>query len=315
MTDIVSRKLKDVQDELHEWIAVDNILRNKERNGDLSKSEVTRLNQVEKFLDEIEAREKFWRARAIYQERRQNEEKTLMSFQEAGFLWIGYSTGVDCKYRGWESFSAQLDGAVVPGPEFQQAFLRTTSAFQMQRHVGRRTIINLFLSTVVLLPEFKNALRIFPALPVSIESTEGSKKRKLYGELDYTVGLGKEWDITQRGFPDELALVVVHATHSDLEGDDLQECAAQAAALYRVRKNAGKQKCAVWGVVSTAVQWKFLKIDEDGKLWLSETLSLNLRTPKDDEINNIYRVIYYIVRCCYESRTPPASPRALDTRC
>jgi len=226
MTDIVSRKLKDVQDELHEWIAVEKILRKKERTGDLSKSELKRLNQVEKFINEVEAREKFWRAQAIYQER-QNEEKTLMSFQEAGFLWIGYSTGVDCKYRGWESFSAQVAGTVVAGPDFQQAFLRTTSAFQMQTHVGRRTIINLFLSTVVLLPEFKNALRIFPALNLSIESTEGSKKRKLYGELDYSVGLSKEWDITQRGLPDELALVVVQARHSDLEGDNLQECAPE----------------------------------------------------------------------------------------
>jgi len=160
---------------------------------------------------------------------------------------------------------------------------------------------------IVLLPEFKNALRIFPEIEMSVESS-GPKKRKLNGKTDYTVGLGKDIDIFDNTPPRELHLVAIEAKNSSLDEDDLWQCVAETATLYKSRKDAGKAKCAVWGVLSNANHWKFIHIDEDGKLWRSKEFLLELRSYNQDEVLFIYRLLHYVVKCCYESCTPNPTP-------
>ena len=59
---------------------------------------------------------------------------------------------------------------------------------------------DLFISDI-----FKNTLRIFPEIEMSVESS-GPKKRKLNGKTDYTVGFGKDIDIFDNTPPRELPL-------------------------------------------------------------------------------------------------------------
>jgi hypothetical protein len=103
-------------------------------------------------------------------------------------------------------FTQQLDEAVFPSPRFENSFENISKAFHMRTEAGRRIFLNLFLSDIILLPEFKNALRIFFEMEMSVE-TKGPKKRQLNGKTDYTIGLGKDFDIMDNTPPRELHMV------------------------------------------------------------------------------------------------------------
>jgi hypothetical protein len=115
---------------------------------------------------------------------------------------------IDYKYREWTSFT--LDEDIKPSPDFKKAYENVSRAFHMRTNAGRRIFLNLFLSDIVLLPEFKNSLRIFPEIEISVESS-GPKKRKLNGKTGYTVGFGKDVDIFDNTPPRELHLVAIEA--------------------------------------------------------------------------------------------------------
>ncbi len=197
---------------------------------------------------------------------------------------------------------------MFPSAGFRESFENIARAFHLRTEAGRRIYLNLFLSDIVLRSEFKNTLRIFPEIEMSVEST-GPKKRRLNGKTDYTVGFGKHYDLFDNTPPRELHLVAIE-TKRGTDDDDLWQCAAEAAALYKSRKDAGKSKCSVWGVLSNAVDWKFIYIDEDGKLWRSEAFKLNVRVYKEEQVLFIYRFIHYVVKCCFEACSPTPIPPA-----
>ena len=227
------------------------------------------------------------------------------SFSEADSEWIQAVTGVKTTpYRKWTDYV--IDETVHPGPEFQKAFERVGKAFHQQNEAGRRIFLNLFLSDIILRPEFNEALRIFPELEVTVVETNGPKKRKLNGITDYTVGFGKGKDIFDNTIPREVHLVAVEAKTSIGE-QDLWQCVAEAASLYKTRVDAGKANKRVWGILSNAKQWQFVLIDEDGLLWQSDKFLLDLRSYDESKVLQVYRMVYYIVKCCHEACTPPPS--------
>ena len=262
------------------------------------------MEGVAKLLTVLQGQENRW-FKLVEQENK--PEETSKSFGEADAEWIASVTGISYNYREWTSFTSELDETVFPSPGFQQAYENVSKAFHMRTEAGRRIFLNLFLSDIVLLPEFKNVLRIFPEIEMSVES-KGPKKRKLNGKTDYTVGFGKDIDIFDNTPPRELHLVAIEAKNSSLDENDLWQCVAETATLYKSRKDAGKAKCAVWGVLSNATDWKFIHIDEGGKLWRSEKYLLNLRSYNQDQVLFIYRLLHYVVKCCYESCTPNSTP-------
>lgn len=81
---------------------------------------------------------------------------------------------------------------------------------------------------------------------------------------------------------------------------DLWQCVAEAAALYKTRVDAGKADKRVWGIFSNAQVWKFIFIDEKGRLWRSGPFDMDLRSYTDTEVLQVYRIVHYIVKCCYE---------------
>ena len=144
-------------------------------------------------------------------------------------------TGVNTTYRKWASFVDELESIdVMPSNRFKEAFENVSRAWYLRTEASRR----IFLEEIVLLPEIKGKLRTFPEIEMSVE-TIGPKKRKLTGKTDYTVGFGKIYDLFGKAPPRELHLVAIEAK-SNFGDDDLWQCVAEAATLYKSRKDAGK---------------------------------------------------------------------------
>ncbi len=85
---------------------------------------------------------------------------------------------------------------------------------------------------------------------------------------------------------------------------DLLQCVAEAATLYKIRVDARKAKKSAWGIVSNAETWRFIFIDEAGLLWKSDILSMPLECYDESKVLQVYRMVYYIVKCCHEACTP-----------
>ena len=294
-------ELKAVQQEIKDLLKKETRLKKKK---ELTDEEEIDLEGVAKLLTVLQGQEKYWREEVSKENK---PEETSKSFGEADAEWIASVTGINFEYREWTAFASELDETVIPSPGFKQAYENVSKAFHMRTEAGRRIFLNLFLSDIVLLPAFNNSLRIFPEIEMSVES-KGPKKRKLNGKTDYTVGFGKGIDMFDNTPPRELHLVAIEAKNSSMDDEDLWQCVAETATLYKSRKDAGKAKCAVWGVLSNATDWKFIHIDEDGKLWRSEKYLLNLRSYNQIQVLVIYRLLHYVVKCCYESSTPNPTP-------
>ncbi|KAI3656125.1 hypothetical protein MP638_007546 [Amoeboaphelidium occidentale] len=296
MSDYI-RNLEQAQQKIENLLKKETRLKKKEQKGTLTDDEEIELEGIAKLLAVLEKDKKFWQEEVS---KENVPEATSKSFGEADAEWIASVTGINYQYRQWTSFTSELDENVFPSPGFKEAYENVSKAFHMRTEAGRRIFLNLFLSDIVLLPEFTNTLRIFPEIEMSVES-KGPKKRKLNGKTDYTEGFGKGIDIFDNTPPRELHLVAIEAKNSSLEEDDLW------------KKDAGKAKCSVWGVLSNASHWKFIYIDEDGKLWRSKEFLLELRSYEEAEVLAVYRFLYYVVKCCYESCTQNTTPTASST--
>jgi len=260
------------------------------------------IEQIEDLMDLLTENAKFYTQEIIKEDSTQHRSQDL----EAVCLpLICTVTGVDRSHRGWASLPFEVDTNLVPCPQFKEEYMNATKAFHMVSHSGYRIIIDLFLSNIVLLPEFNHSLRIFPGIGMSIESNIPENPR-ICGITDYAVGLVSS-DNIRRDIPDDLGLIVMEAKNGSFECDDRCSCIAHIAALHKIRKDAGKTNCSVWGVVSMATKWMYMKLDEDGKLWESDSFWLDLEHYKQEQVFFVYRSLHYIVKSCYNScKTTPA---------
>jgi hypothetical protein len=232
------------------------------------------------------------------------QKPEAMTFKDADEEWIQSVTSVDTSLRPWTNYI--IDETIHPRPEFQKAFEEISKGVHQFTEAGRRFFLNLFLLDIIHRPEFEGNLRIFPELELSVTETNGAKKRKLNGRTDYTIGFGKGKDILSKAIPREVHLVALEAKTS-IGISDLLQCIAEAATLYKIRVDAGKAKKSVWGIISNAESWRFIFIDEAGLLRKSDLFSMPLDCYDESKVLQVYRMVYYIVKCCNEAYTPPAS--------
>ncbi|EPZ36900.1 hypothetical protein O9G_006078 [Rozella allomycis CSF55] len=231
-------------------------------------------------------------------------------FGEADDDWIESVTGIDTKRRLWNTYT--IDDSIVPSPSFKDRFDQISRVFHLEKEAGRRIYLNLFLADIVDREEFQGKLRIFPELEMSITKVVGGKRRKLGGKHDYTIGFGQGLDpFGQKTPPKELHLVAIEGSRN-WEEQNLWQCVAEAATIFRVRKDAKKAKCSVWGVLTNATDWIFIHIDEDGKLHRSDKFLLNLPYFRENEVFFIYRLLYHVVDQCFRACTPPGSEESLN---
>ena len=226
------------------------------------------------------------------------------AFSDADSTWIEELTGVDTSYREWNDY--QLDNDVHPGPEFKTAFERVGRAFHQTSKAGRRVYLNLFLSDIILRPEFEGSLRIFTELDLTVVKMENGKKRKLSGRAAYTIGFGKGKGIFDSEVPRDIHMVVVESKVG-VAYEDMPRCIAEAATVYKNLVDGGKKTTRVWGILSNAEFWTFIFINEFGQLSQSNAFVLDLCEYDEAAVLNVYRILYYIVKSCYELYTPQSS--------
>jgi hypothetical protein len=299
-------KLETVEKEIKDLLKKKTKLSKKLQTGQITDEETIELEGMDDLLKELKEDKKFWQRQV---EIGNKEETTQIieskTFKEADNEWTASVTGVNTEYREWTSYL--LDESIEPSSIFKQVFEQACQVFHMQNEASRRIILNIFLIDILSRSEFDQSLKVFPEIRMEVTQIVGHKKRRIVGDTDYTVGFGKGMDIFGKAPPKELHLVAIEAKTA-WDENSYWQCVAETATLYKSRKDARKAKCSVWGVLSNAVDWQFIFIDEDGKLWTSDKISLSLRLYKEVQVLKIYRFLYYVVKCCYEACTPTTTP-------
>ncbi|ORY38223.1 hypothetical protein BCR33DRAFT_720927 [Rhizoclosmatium globosum] len=274
-------KLNSIEAEIKdEKMKVAELKKNAKRNGGLTPAEEVELESCEDTLTDLKQSRKDWIELIGIQTQRDIKPESK-SFKDSDAEWTRSVTGVNTEYRKW---TPPLDDNVRPTEAFKAQFEDIAKFVHMKNKSGRRFFLNLFLLDIVTRVEFNG--------------------RKISGIVDYTVGLNtKGLDMFDIAPPKELHLIVTEAK-VDWGTQDFWQCVAETATLYKARKDAGKTKCSVWGVLSNAKLWQFVFINEDGILSQTGEFTLNLYVYDDDEISKVYRVLYYVVKCCFDSHTP-----------
>jgi hypothetical protein len=301
--DSLRQKIVDFNQEIKDIIEEKIRLQKKEKLGCLSDEEKIKLDGIlELFTGFRTDAESHCSYISLVME---NEEPKSKSFSEADGEWIQKVTGVNMKYRKWTDYV--IDETILPGPEFKTDFEKVSKAFHQQYETGRRIYLNLFLSDIILRPEFEETLRIFPNVEVTAVQTNGPIKHKLTGKTDYAIGFAKEKQMFDKFFPREVHLVAAQAKEDESVGDDWKQCVAQAASVHKNRVDACKINTSVWGILSNATTWRFFFIDERSYLWQSDVFILDLRSYEESKVLHIYRLVHYIIKRCYEATALPVS--------
>jgi hypothetical protein len=230
-------------------------------------------------------------------------------FTSADQSFIERVTGTNLDWRKWhvqDEIGAGPYTEIFPSDGFQKLFQQNSMVFCMYKEAGRRTVLDLFFRDVLSREEFGSALRVFPEYKFCVTSTEDSRPVRLSGKADYTIGHSASKDMFEREPSMESHLVAAEAKR-DWPEESYWQCIVQTAALHKSRKDANKKNRRVWGILSNAIFWKFLFIDEAGQLWTSADFHLGLRGYDEDEVLAVYRVIYHIVKSCNEA-CPPSAP-------
>ncbi|KAJ3126686.1 hypothetical protein HK098_007292 [Nowakowskiella sp. JEL0407] len=183
-------------------------------------------------------------------------------------------------------------------------FIHDPSSIQNSKELGKPFIgelssfLNIFLSDIILRPQFGGALRIFCELELKVVEYAEGKIRQLEGRTDYAVGFAKGTDM----FDNKFQTTFIWLLYKQKRAPDVTHiwpCIAQAASLYKVLVDAGNSNKCVWGIFSNAETWRFIFID-DGSLWQSGSQNMDLRNYTDSEVLKVYRTIHYFVSRCHE---------------
>ena len=172
----------------------------------------------------------------------------------------------------------------------------------------RRIVINDFMLALVRNADFLDKLRLSAEITVEVycDTRVGQKRKRQYlsGQVDYIIYHFRIGQPVDEVSVKEAQLVTVEAKHGWTD-NAMRQCVAEAAAIHKARKDAGKKNCQVWGCLTNASHWRFIHIDGDGALFVSEhfTMALGASSITEHEVTKIYQLLYHIVKCAY-----PASP-------
>ncbi|TPX64872.1 hypothetical protein CcCBS67573_g08287 [Chytriomyces confervae] len=305
-------EIEAVNKEIKETKAAWNDLKKKAKRGALSTDEQIDLESFdEKVADlnntlaDLKENKNTW-IELIRIQAKGDLEAESKPFEEADAEWTAESaTGINTDYRMW---NVALDDDIRPTEAFKEQFEDIAKFVHMKNEAGRRFFLNLFLLDIVKRAEFNGALKIFPEITMEVTQLIGTKKRKLSGTEVYTVGLNsKRLDTFDIAPPKELHIIAIEAKVG-WGTQDFWKCVAETATLYKARKDAGKTKCSVWGVLSNATLWQFVFINEDGILRQTEEFSLNLHVDDEEKIAKVYGFLFYVVKSCFDCCTPNLTP-------
>jgi hypothetical protein len=215
---------------------------------------------------------------------------------------IAEITGVNVHSKPYPAFT--LNELVNPSHDFLAQLHKNNKVWSLNSEASRRTVIDLFLRDIVARDEF-DKMRIFCELNLSV--LDASKKRKLNGDIDYTIGHAGNMPLDEYSPPKDSHLIVFEAK-KDWPNESIWQCVAEAATLHKTRKEKKKTNSRVWGILSNGNNWKFIHIDNDGQLFQSGQYVLDIPNNWiESEITTIYRIIHHIVQQAYLS-SPTTAP-------
>ena len=289
------RELKAVDQKIENLLKREAKLNEKEGE----KKDSAELGGVKNLLAELRKDKNFWQ-KEISKANKDSDEFESKAFGKADKSYIESVCEVNCDYRKWTEYD--LDETIQPSQRFKDNFKETADVFHQTTEAGRRIFINVFLSDIVGKAPFRGILKIFTEVPMNVCSSivfENGKKRKLGGNSDYTVGFALD-DVFDTEIPTELLLVAVEAKCT-ISDKNIWQCVAETATLYKSRKDKNKKKLCVWGVISNARIWQFIFINQQGLLFRSDELFMDIREYQEEQVLKIYRFLYYLVKKCSES--------------
>ncbi|KAJ3399679.1 hypothetical protein HDU80_007678 [Chytriomyces hyalinus] len=267
----------------------------------LDSGEETNLHTIHELLDELRAQwQTYYELVTLAANGPVLEEETV-ACSDATTTEISRITGVDTDYKWWTDVT--LDESVYPSESFREQYRIKSQVWSAYSEASCRSFLDLFLQDIVGRDEFHFQLRIFCELSTTTNAQPvGNKLRKLTGKHDYIIGHAGSTGIDCCTAPRESHIIVV-AEKQTWKDRDVWRCIAEAAALYRIRKDAGKRNCNVWGIRSNATLWKFVHIDNGGQVWVSEDFIYEVLFSSEAELLRVYRFLHHIMKACFEAAT------------
>ncbi|KAJ3335698.1 hypothetical protein HDU91_002060, partial [Kappamyces sp. JEL0680] len=261
------QELKTVEQKIDELLKREKLLSEKEAKVGLSEKEHRTLEGCKEQLEELGKDLEYWKALMNAATKNGNPESRTIDGADKYF--IERATGVEIMERVWNP--AIAGDSIAPSQQFRSNFEELSKEFRLCNEAGRRIYLNLFLSDIVARDEFHEVSRPFPELDMAAVDRGMQPSRN----PDNAVAFGKGGDIFGRTIPVESHFVTVEANRRNVY-DDMVLAIAEASTLYKTRKNSRKQRCSVWGVVSNARLWQFIHVDEDGLLWRTNEMLLDI---------------------------------------
>ncbi|KAJ3118135.1 hypothetical protein HDU96_003664 [Phlyctochytrium bullatum] len=250
------QQLTDLERRIDELAEQRQHLKRKQRQNVITATEALDLAGIEDQISLLERRSK------RFCEILKNAPTAVsQKFRDADMARVALVTGVEPATQPWNPLDDAA--AVDPPPELPELFERISKGFYLTTSAAvRRKNVEMFLLNVASRPEFRGRLRIFPSVAMSVEASRGAKQYILHGTLDYAVGrVAPNFDKFDSRVPEELGVVALGVA-ADMKPEDLQECIAQTAAVYKRRTDAMASrvreddcKVCVWGFVTDAETW------------------------------------------------------------
>jgi hypothetical protein len=237
------------------------------------------------------------------------EEK--QKFEDATYDFIEKTTGV--KYDEsdvWIIAENEYKNIAVPR-ELYSELKKNLTTCTLANEADRRTGITVMITNVLYSDTYRETLGYSNEAPVSVEHLvdNGRRKLKLGGRIDYVI-YPKSGNVGTGVRPTSTHFVAVVAKNFTLTAKHQTQCIAEAAAIHKARKDAGKSNLKVWAVLTNGEIWRFIHIRQNGTATVSKNYFMQPLDPTllpNDLVANVYKILHYVVMQAYEI-SPTTTP-------
>ena len=237
----------------------------------------------------------------------------IRRFGRADERWVKRLTTVDCEPEEWDLSSIENMAEFIPPTGFHEMSARACKNYCQGSQSSCCEIIDVFLGYIICGLGLTETLRVYPENEISLKAQYDSNELKIIGTVDYTVGMGLGKHREGDAPTPEWHFLVIQTHKGGLNHSTKLKCIAATASLYKRKKEAGKENCSVWGILSSGAYWIFTHIDNLGKFWRSKEYRMNIHEYIEDEVLCIYRILSFIIKQGFEADPHPSFyPVAVD---
>ncbi|KAI3648974.1 hypothetical protein MP228_006828 [Amoeboaphelidium protococcarum] len=302
--DLINREIGETQ----RRISSQNVMLQEAQNksDDVVVNLLQLMNKAQSSVAQLmNLREDLIKQRQNFQLSTSQKKPKVVSFSSAQYHNIVDITGIDTANRKL-TIPANLNDKIEPSDEFFAMLDRNCRVIVKNSEAAPRTVIDLFLTDIVSRPELQG-LHVFCEQKVATRNYD--LNLSLQGYVDYVIGHNGGHSIKSLVSPPQNSHLIVYEAKNEFPEEAVQQCVAEAAAVYKNRKDANKVNPRVWGICSNATLWKFIHIDNEGLLYESDLFVLNRSNSglEKEDVMKIYRIMHHIFLSAYLS-SPTTTP-------